>query len=95
MAFTENLNVFFDEFTDEVIYDNAVYSGMLDEPDEIIADNTILSTEYELKVKTSDFKNVLFEKTMLVNTIPYTVRNMRKIDDGKISIISLSKDDDD
>ena len=81
--------------TDEVIYDNAIYFGMLDEPDEIIADNTILSTEYELKVKTSDFKKVLFEKTMLVNTIPYTVRNIRKIDDGKISIISLSKDDDD
>tara|TARA_B100000927_G_scaffold223389_1_gene183221 strand:- start:196 stop:483 length:288 start_codon:yes stop_codon:yes gene_type:complete len=95
MVFKENLNVFFDEFTDEVIYDNAIYFGMLDEPDEIIADNTILSTEYELKVKTSDFKKVLFEKTMLVNTIPYTVRNIRKIDDGKISIISLSKDDDD
>tara|TARA_Y100001978_G_scaffold106205_1_gene94882 strand:- start:306 stop:593 length:288 start_codon:yes stop_codon:yes gene_type:complete len=95
MVFKENLNVFFDEFTDEVIYDNAIYFGMLDEPDEIIADNTILSTEYELKVKTSDFKKVLFDKTMLVNTIPYTVRNIRKIDDGKISIISLSKDDDD
>ena len=95
MVFKENLNVFFDEFTDEVIYDNAIYFGMLDEPDEIIADNTILSTEYELKVKTSDFQNVLFEKTMLVNSIPFTVRNIRKIDDGKISIISLSKDDDD
>ena len=95
MAFKENLNLFFDEFTDEVIYDNAIYFGMLDEPDEIIADNTILSTEYELKVKTSDFQNVLFEKTMLVNSIPFTVRNIRKIDDGKISIISLSKDDDD
>ena len=95
MAFKENLNLFFTEFTDEVIYNNSTFIGMLDEPDEIIADNTILSTEYELKVKTSDFQNVLFEKTMLVNSIPFTVRNIRKIDDGKISIISLSKDDDD
>tara|TARA_B100000214_G_C23581890_1_gene452248 strand:- start:1 stop:288 length:288 start_codon:yes stop_codon:yes gene_type:complete len=95
MAFKENLDLFFTEFTDEVIYDNAVYSGMLDEPDEIIADNTILSTEYEMKVKTSDFKNVLFDKPILVNSISYTVRNIRKIDDGKISIISLSKEDDD
>lgn len=95
MVFKENLNVFFDEFTDEVIYDNAIYFGMLDEPDEIIADNTILSTEYELKVKTSDFKDVVFDKQIKINSEDYIVRNMRKIDDGKISIISLSKDDDD
>lgn len=95
MAFKENLNLFFTEFTDEVIYNNSTFIGMLDEPDEIIADNTILSTEYELKVKTSDFKNVVFDKVIKVNSENYVVRNIRKIDDGKISIISLSKDDDD
>ena len=95
MAFKENLNLFFTEFTDEVIYNNSTFIGMLDEPDEIIADNTILSTEYELKVKTSDFKNVVFDKVIKVNSEDYVVRNIRKIDDGKISIISLSKDDDD
>tara|TARA_B100000927_G_scaffold218880_1_gene178958 strand:- start:196 stop:483 length:288 start_codon:yes stop_codon:yes gene_type:complete len=95
MAFKENLNLFFTEFTDEVIYNNSTFIGMLDEPDEIIADNTILSTEYELKVKTSDFKDVVFDKVIKVNSEDYVVRNIRKIDDGKISIISLSKDDDD
>lgn len=95
MAFKENLNLFFTEFTDEVIYNNSTFIGMLDEPDEIIADNTILSTEYELKVKTSDFKDVVFDKAIKVNSEDYVVRNIRKIDDGKISIISLSKDDDD
>tara|TARA_Y100001938_G_C7969298_1_gene368489 strand:- start:393 stop:680 length:288 start_codon:yes stop_codon:yes gene_type:complete len=95
MAFKENLNLFFTEFTDEVIYNNSTFIGMLDEPDEIIADNTILSTEYELKVKTSDFKDVVFDKIIKVNSEDYVVRNIRKIDDGKISIISLSKDDDD
>ena len=95
MAFKENLNLFFTEFTDEVIYNNSTFIGMLDEPDEIIADNTILSTEYELKVKTSDFKDVVFDKIIKVNSEDYVVRNIRKIDDGKISIISLSKDHDD
>ena len=95
MVFKENLNLFFTEFTDEVIYNNSTFIGMLDEPDEIIADNTILSTEYELKVKTSDFKDVVFDKVIKVNSEDYVVRNIRKIDDGKISIISLSKDDDD
>ncbi len=95
MAFKENLDLFFADFTDEVIYNNSVFIGMLDEPDEIIADNTILSTEYELKVKTSDFKDVVFDKQIKINSEDYIVRNMRKIDDGKISIISLSKDDDD
>ena len=67
MAFVEELDVFFSDFADEVIYDNDTYVGQLDQPDEVIVDGRILTTEYELLVKTSDFSTVVFDKTIQVN----------------------------
>ncbi len=94
MAFVEELDVFFSDFSDEVIYDNDTYLGQLDQPDEVIVDGRILTTEYELLVKTSDFSTVVFDKTIQVNGEEYSVRTMMKIDDGKFSKIMLSKDED-
>ena len=94
MAFVEELDVFFSAFADEVIYDNDTYIGQLDQPDEVIVDGRILTTEYELLVKTSDFSTVVFDKTIQVNGEEYSVRTMMKIDDGKFSKIMLSKDED-
>ena len=94
MAFVEELDVFFSDFADEVIYDNGRYIGQLDQPDEVIVDGRILTTEYELLVKTSDFSTVVFDKTIQVNGEEYSVRTMMKIDDGKFSKIMLSKDED-
>ena len=75
MAFVEELDVFFSDFADEVIYDNDTYIGQLDQPDEVIVDGRILTTEYELLVKTSDFSTVVFDKTIQVNgeeSVSYT-----------------------
>ena len=94
MAFVEELDVFFSDFSDEVIYDNDTYLGQLDQPDEVIVDGRILTTEYELLVKTSDFSTVVFDKTIQVNGEEYSVRTMMKIDDGKFSKIMLSKDEE-
>ena len=94
MAFVEELDVFFSDFADEVIYDNDTYIGQLDQPDEVIVDVRILTTEYELLVKTSDFSTIVFDKTIQVNGEEYSVRTMMKIDDGKFSKIMLSKDED-
>jgi hypothetical protein len=94
MAFVEELDVFFSDFADEVIYDNDTYIGQLDQPDEVIVDGRILTTEYELLVKTSDFSTIVFDKTIQVNGEEYSVRTMMKIDDGKFSKIMLSKDED-
>ena len=94
MAFVEELDVFFSDFADEVIYDNDTYIGQLDQPDEVIVDGRILTTEYELLVKTSDFSTIVFEKTIQVNGESYSVRTMMNIDDGKFSKIMLSKDED-
>ena len=91
MPFTEDLDTFFIDFTDSVIYDNAEYKGILEQPDEIIADNTVMTTDYELTGKTSDFGRILFDESIQINQENYTVRSVRKIDDGSLCIVSLTK----
>ena len=92
MPFTEDLDTFFIDFRDSVIYDNAEYIAFLDRPDEMIADGVVVSTDYELTGKTSDFGLVEYEDKIVVNDEDYTVRSVRKIDDGSMCIVSLSKE---
>ena len=60
MAFTEDLDTFFNDFKVNVSYKNVNYTGILDQPDEIVADDRILTTDYELQVKTDELGSVVF-----------------------------------
>jgi len=91
MAFTEDLDTFFSDFQDSVIFNSATYKGILDEPDEMIADGVILTTDYQLTAKTSDLGSAAFDSTLTVNSVNYKVRSVKKIDDGKLCILSLTK----
>ena len=91
MPFTEDLDTFFIDFRDSVIYDNAEYIAFLDQPDEMIADGVVLTTDYELTGKTKDFGSILFDEVIQVNNEDYKVRSVRKIDDGSLCIVSLTK----
>ena len=91
MPFTEDLDTFFIDFKDSVIYDNAEYIAFLDQPDEMIADSVVLTTDYQLTGKTKDFGSILFDEVIQVNDEDYKVRSVRKIDDGSLCIVSLTK----
>tara|TARA_B100000900_G_C20569152_1_gene712437 strand:+ start:676 stop:954 length:279 start_codon:yes stop_codon:yes gene_type:complete len=91
MAFTEDLSTFFTDFSDTVVFNSTTYKGILDEPDEIIADGVVLTTDYQLTAKTSDLGTVLFDSSISVNSVSYKVRSVRKTDDGSLCIISLMK----
>ena len=91
MAFTEDLNAFFVDFSENVFYDNATYKGILEQPDEVIADGVVLTTDYELTVKNSDLGTLAFDTEIDVSDITYKVRNIRKVDDGTLCKISLNK----
>ena len=91
MPFTEDLDTFFIDFKDSVIYNNAEYIAFLDQPDEMIADSVVLTTDYELTGKTSDFGSILFDEVIQVNDEDYKVRSVRKIDDGSLCKVSLTK----
>jgi len=91
MPFTEDINTFFSDFSDEVIYEGVIYKGIFEQPDEVIADGVVLTTDYELTVKTSDLGTLAFDTEIKISNVKYKVRNVRKIDDGTLSKISLLK----
>lgn len=91
MAFTEDINTFFGDFSENVFYDNETYKGILEQPDEVIADGVVLTTDYELTVKNSDLGTLAFDTEIDVSNVTYKVRNIRKVDDGTLCKISLTK----
>ena len=91
MAFTENINTFFVDFAEDVIYETIRYKGILEQPDELIADGIVMTTDYELTVKSSELGSLDFDTVIEVSNVKYKVRNVRKIDDGTLSKISLTK----
>ena len=91
MAFTEDINTFFGDFSESVLYKNATYKGILEQPDEIVADDRVLTTDYQLTVKTSDLGSLEYNTQLEVSDVKYKVRSARKIDDGTLSVISLMK----
>ena len=91
MTFTEDINTFFSDFSTEVTYQGVIYKGIFEQPDELIADGVVLTTDYELIVKSSDLGSLAFDTEIKVSNVKYKVRNVRKIDDGTLSKISLQK----
>ena len=91
MAFTEDLDIFLADFGQAVIRDGVSYKGILEQPDEIVADGLVMTTDYELTVKNSDLGSLAFDTEIDVSDITYKVRNIRKIDDGTLCKISLTK----
>ena len=68
------------DFSENVFYDNATYKGILEQPDEIVADDRVLTTDYQLTVKTSDFGSLAYDTQIEVSNVKYKVRSSRKID---------------
>ena len=91
MVFTEDLDVFFSDFNDTVVYNSATYKGILEQPDEMVADGVVMTTDYMLTAKTADLGSLLFDASITVNGDDYKVRSTRKIDDGSLCILSLMK----
>ena len=58
---------------------------------EIVADGVGLTTDYQFTAKTSDLGSLELNASLTVNGAAYTVRSVRKIDDGVLCIVSLTK----
>ena len=87
MVFTEDLDVFFSDFNDTVVYNSVTYKGILEQPDEMVADGVVMTTDYMLTAKTTDLGSLLFDASITVNGDDYKVRSTRKIDDGSLCVI--------
>mgnify|MGYP003108692940 FL=1 len=92
MAFTEDLDIFLADFGDEVVYKGVIYKGILEQPDEIVADGLVMTTDYELTAKTSELGGLVFDNIIQINGDDYKVRSARKIDDGSFCLVALNKE---
>jgi hypothetical protein len=93
LDFQEDLDAFFDTpgFTVSVVLGSTTGVGYFDTPSEIIANGLVLTTDYSVVVKTSDFSSVSQGDTMTVDSVNYTVREPMLLDDGKIMRVMLEK----
>ena len=60
-------------------------------PSEVIAGGMVITTDYSLTVKASVYPNLKYGDALTVNSVAYTVREVRAQDDGQFSIVYLSK----
>ena len=91
MTIADDLGAFFSFDAATVTNGIVTSTGLLDMPSEIIADGAVLTTDYKLTVRASDFGGLLYGDGLTVNGINYTVRNVMLVDDGRIAEISLMK----
>ena len=64
---------------------------LLDQPSQVLAGDMVLSTDYQITAKTSDFGTLLAGADIEVDSVDYTVRETRLIGDGLLCEISLQK----
>ena len=94
MPFTEDAttqDVYLSDFGVTCIAGSTTGLGVLEQPDQILAGDMIISTEYELFAKTSDFGSLVATDSITVDNVAYTVRDIRKENDGTFCRISLQK----
>lgn len=87
----DDLDVFFGTFGVPVEANGLTGTGIIDMPTLAIGDGMVLSDEYLLTCKASEFGSLSCNATVYVDDGEYRVREVRKIDDGKLCEISLSK----
>jgi hypothetical protein len=91
MAFTENLEAFLADFGVSVTAGAVSGMGILDMPGELIADGMIITTDYTLRCEASKFGSLAYGTSITVNSVAYTVRENKLIDDGAFCLMTLQK----
>jgi hypothetical protein len=91
MAITEDLNIFLADFGVSCTAGAVTANGILDMPSQILSDGMVLSTDYTLTARASNFGSLIRGNSITVDGVAYTVRETMLIDDGKFVQIALQK----
>lgn len=92
MTLSEDLDQFLNDFGLSCTAGAVSALGILDMPGQLIgADGMVISTDYTLTAKASDFGGLLYGDAISVGGLNYQVREARRIDDGAFVEISLTK----
>lgn len=88
---TEDLSIFLADFGVSCTAGAVTANGILDMPSQILSDGMVLSTDYTLTARASDFGTLIRGSSITVDSVAYTVRETMLIDDGKFVQIALQK----
>ena len=91
MAWTEDPSVFLADFGLSVSSGGVSGLGILDMPGALTADGMAISTDYTLRCESSKFGGLLYGDEMSIAGVTYQVREVRLIDDGTFSEITLMR----
>ena len=91
MAFAENLDIFMEDFGVTCISGAVTALGILNMPSQVLSDGMVLTTDYTLTAKASDFGTLIRGDSITVEAIAYTVRETMFVTDGKFVEIALQK----
>jgi hypothetical protein len=91
MALTEDLDIFLADFGVSCTAGAVTAQGILDMPSQMLANGMVLSTDYSLTAKASDFGNLVRGNSITVDSVAYTVREVMLLDDGKFVQLGIQK----
>ena len=89
---SDDLDVFFDNPFGVSATAGAITGKVLfDQPDQVLAGGMVLSTDFQVLAKTSDFGSLTADDFLRVDGTGYFVRETRMIGDGLLCEITLRK----
>lgn len=88
---TEDLGLFLEDFGVTCTAASNTAKGILDMPSQVVADGMVLTTDYKLTARFSDFGGLIYGDGITVDGVNYQVRETLRIDDGKFVEIFLTK----
>ena len=91
MAITENLDAFFDDFGVTCTAGAVTALGILDMPSQVLLSDAILSTDYTLTTRASNFGTLKYDDSITVDGVNYKVRDVQFVFDGALVQISMQK----
>lgn len=89
MAFTEDLDVFLADFGVSCTAGATTALGILDMPSQMLSDGMVLTTDYTLTARASNFGSLIRGDSITVDGTAFTVRETMLVDDGKFVQIAL------
>ena len=90
----EDATIFLQDFGVSVTSGLVSGLGILDMPGEVIMNDMVISTDYTLRCESSKFGSLAYGAPVEVDGVLYSVREVRRIDDGLMCNVSLSRDVD-
>jgi hypothetical protein len=91
MAITEDLDIYLADFGVSCTAGSTTANAILDMPSQVISDGMVLTTDYTLTTRASNFGSLVGGDSITVDGTAYTVRETLLIDDGKFVQIALQR----